>query len=134
MLESRINFVLSIITILMVIDHCIYIKIKTMIALQFPLCSSILTFAPQFRHLVKPLRNGQFWRPKKGKRCPKKRLSPNPYWYGLFAKKRIQIGQIWPLGPNLHFTGAYRGSPPCTLSQHPNSRETGYSIDRFPDL
>ena len=63
MLESRINFVLSIITILMVIDHCIYIK--TMIALQFPLCSSILTFAPQFRHLGKPLKKGQFCRQKR---------------------------------------------------------------------
>ena len=127
MLESRINFVLSIITILMVIDHCIYIK--TMIALQFPLCSSILTFAPQFRHLVKPLRNGQFWRPKKGIRCPKKRDFPRIHiGMDFFAtKKQLQIGQIWPLGPNLHFTGAYRGSPPCTLSQHPNSRETGYS-------
>ena len=74
MLKLRINFVLSIITILMVIDHCIYIK--TMIALQFPLCSSILTFAPQFRHLVKPLRNSQFWCPKKGIRCLKKKDFP----------------------------------------------------------
>ena len=39
MLESRINFVLSIITILMVIDHCIY-----MISLQL--------FAPQSWHLL----------------------------------------------------------------------------------
>ena len=60
-------------------------------------------------------------------RPAEKSHSPNPYWYGLFAKNRVQIGQIWPLWPNIHFTGPYRGSPPCTLSQHPNSRETGYS-------
>ena len=58
-----------------------------MIALQFPLFSSILTFAPQFRHLVKPLRNGQFWRPKKGKRCPKKETFPESILVWTFCKK-----------------------------------------------
>ena len=38
---------------------------------QIPLCTPILTFAPQFWHLVKPLKKGQFWRPKKGKKGPK---------------------------------------------------------------
>ena len=28
---------------------------------------------------------------------------------------------------HLYFTSGYRGFPPCTLSQHPDSRETGYS-------
>ena len=98
MLESRINFVLSIITILMVIDHCIYIK--TMIALQFPLCSSILTFAPQFRHLVKPLRNGQFWRPKKGIRCPKKRDFPRIHIGMDFLQKNgSKLVKFGPWGP-----------------------------------
>ena len=84
--------------------------------------------APQFWHLVKPLKNGQLWRPKKGIKGPtKKRHFPNPYWFGLFAKNRIQIAQIWPLWRHLHFTAAYMGSPPCTLSQHPNIKETGYS-------
>ena len=27
----------------------------------------------------------------------------------------------------LLFTSAYRGFPPCTLSQHPDNKETGYS-------
>ena len=27
----------------------------------------------------------------------------------------------------LYFTAGYRGSPPCTLSQYPDNRETGYS-------
>ena len=98
-----------------------------MISLQIPLCTSIPTFAPQFWHLVKPPKNGQLWRPKKGIKGPKKRHFPNPYWFGLFAKKRIQIAQIWPLWRHLHFTAAYMGSPPCTLSQHPNIKETGYS-------
>ena len=57
----------------------------------------------------------------------KKRLSPNPYWHGLFAKNGVQIGQFWAPRPPLYFTDAYRGSPPCTLSHHPDNRETGYS-------
>ena len=90
--------------------------------------------APPFWHFSSILTFGQTpqkWpilAPKKvNVRPAEKSHSPNPYWYGLFAKKRVQIGQIWPLWPNIHFTGPYRGSPPCTLSQHPNSRETGYS-------
>ena len=31
---------------------------------KFSLCSSFLTFAPQFWHLAKPVKNDQFWRPK----------------------------------------------------------------------
>ena len=83
--------------------------------------SSILTFGqtPQKWPILAPK--------KVNVRPAEKSHSPNPYWYGLFAKNRVQIGQIWPLWPNIHFTGPYRGSPPCTLSQHPNSRETGYS-------
>ena len=57
----------------------------------------------------------------------KKSLSPNPYWHVLFAKNGVQIGQIWPLWPHQYFTAGYRGSPPCTLSQYPDNRETGYS-------
>ena len=40
---------------------------------QIPLCTPILTFAPPFWHLVRPLKKGQFWHPKKGKTGPKKR-------------------------------------------------------------
>ena len=57
----------------------------------------------------------------------KKRHSPNPYWHGLLAKNQVQIGQFWPPWPPVYFTDAYRGSPPCTLSHHPDNRETGYS-------
>ena len=45
----------------------------------------------------------------------------------LFAKKMEKFRQIWPQQPLKHFTAAYRGSPPCTQSQHPINRETGNS-------
>ena len=38
-----------------------------------------------------------------------------------------KICQIWPRRPLKHFTAAYRGFPPCTQSQPPINRETGYS-------
>ena len=57
------------------------------ISLQTPLCTSILTFAPQFWHLVKILKNGHFWRPKKGIRCPKKKTSPESILVWTFCKK-----------------------------------------------
>ena len=57
----------------------------------------------------------------------KKSHFPNSYRHVLFAKKRVQIGQIWPVWLHIYFTSGYRGFPPCTLSQHPVSRETGYS-------
>ena len=44
-----------------------------------------------------------------------------------FCKKMEKFRQIWPQQPLKHFTAAYRGSPPCTQSQHPINRETGYS-------
>ena len=57
----------------------------------------------------------------------KKRLPQGRYWHVLFAKNGVQIDQIWPVWLHLYFTSGYRGFPPCTLSQHPDSRETGYS-------
>ena len=45
------------------------------------------------------------------------------YWYLGFCND----GQILPLWAHLYFTSSYRGSPPCTLSQHPDNRETWYS-------
>ena len=57
----------------------------------------------------------------------KKSHFPNSYRHVLFAKKRVQIGQIWPVWLHIYFTSGYRGFPPCTLSQHPDSRETGCS-------
>ena len=45
----------------------------------------------------------------------------------LFGKNWKKICQIWPRRPLKHFTAAYRGFPPCTQSQPPINRETGYS-------
>ena len=45
----------------------------------------------------------------------------------LFAKYLKKICQIWPRRLLKHFTAAYRGFPPCTQSQPPINRETGYS-------
>ena len=45
----------------------------------------------------------------------------------FLQKKMEKFRQIWPQQPLKHFTAAYRGSPPCTQSQHPINRETGYS-------
>ena len=87
------------ISILMVIDHCIY-NIKPMIALQFPLFSSILTFAPQFWHLVKALKNGHFLRPKKGIRCPQKKTFPESILVWTFCKKNgSKLVKFGPWGP-----------------------------------
>ena len=45
----------------------------------------------------------------------------------FLQKKMEKFRQIWPQQPLKHFTAAYRGLPPCTQSQHPINRETGYS-------
>ena len=108
--------------IYMVIDHCSYdfftISYRHRIS---DISTAILTFD----------QGRQKWpllTPKKSKyEGQKKGHSPNPCWHGLFAKKRVQIGLIWPPWPHLYFTSAYRGSPPCTLFQHPDNREIGYS-------
>ena len=108
--------------IYIVIDHCLcdFITISSLNR-NSDIWTAILTFD----------QGRQKWpllTPKKSKyEGQKKRHSPNPCWHGLFAKKRVQIGLIWPPWPHLYFTPAYRGSPPCTLSQHPDNRETGYS-------
>ena len=59
--------------------------------------------------------------------APGKNL-PVMKWIGhvLFAKKWF-FCQMWPRQPLKHFTAAYRGFPPCTQSQYPINRETGYS-------
>ena len=59
---------------------------------------------------------------------PEKKAFPRIHIDMCFLQKNgVQIGQIWPLWPHQYFTPGYRGSPPCTLSQHPDTRETGYS-------
>ena len=95
MLELRINFVLSIITILMVFHHCI--SMKPMIV------------APQSNPILAP---------KKGMRGPKKETFPNPYWYGLFAKKNMSIlVNFGHCGPIYVLQKQYRGLQPCLSSQ-----------------
>ena len=53
----------------------------------------------------------------------KKSIFPNPSEHGLFAKKRIKIGKIWPL--QLHFwsTDAYMGSPPYAIFPIPDTKK-----------
>ena len=105
MLELRINFVLSIITILMVIDHCI--SMKPMIALQFPLW------------LLNPQSNPIF-APKKGMRGPKRRLSQIHIGMDFLQKKTCPYWSI--LATVAQFT-FYRsniegGNPvPCLSTQ-----------------
>ena len=77
--------------------------------------------------VTKPLKMANFDAQKSEFEPRKKSLSPNPYENPLFAKNGVQIGQILPLWAHLYFTPGYRGLPPCTLSQHPDNRETGYS-------
>ena len=77
--------------------------------------------------VTKPLKMVNFDAQKSEFEPRKKSLSPNPYENPLFAKNGVQIGQILPLWAHLYFTPGYRGLPPCTLSQHPDNRETGYS-------
>ena len=74
-----------------------------------------------------PPKNGPFEGVKKFFGPPKK-IPPGKWmWHVLFAKKLKKIRQIWPRRSLKHFTAAYRGFPPCTQSQPPINRETGYS-------
>ena len=118
--EQQLNFSNTI--SLMVINHCLlaFITISFLLLIS-DICSSILTFG-QTRQKWPILTTKKVnLRPKK------KSLFLKPYWHVLFAKNGVQIGQIWPVWLHLYFTSGYRGFPPCTLSQHPDSRETGYS-------
>ena len=107
---------------LMVSDHCLldFITISYLLLIS-DICSSILTFGPACQKW--PILTTK----KVNMRAEKKRLPQGRYWHVLFAKNGVQIDQIWPVWLHLYFTSGYRGFPPCTLSQHPDSRETGYS-------
>ena len=69
--------------------------------------------------------------------CPKKTINymihlnhylKTKHWTTtLFPFKYTSVKQDWLVWAHLYFTPGYRGSPPCTLSQHPDNRETGYS-------
>ena len=117
---------LNTIIFLMVINHYTYIKL--MISLQSPHRPSILEICPSFlEKWGRPPKMANFDDLEIEYDGKKKSIFPNSYWHVLFAKNGVQNGQIWPVWPHLYFTDAYRGFPPCTLSQHPDSRETGYS-------
>ena len=74
---------------------------------QIPLCTSILTFAPQFWHLVKPLKKGQFWRPKEGKKAPKK-ASPESILAWTFCKKTDpNCSNLAPVAPFTFYSSLY---------------------------
>ena len=107
---------------LMVSDHCLldFITISYLLLIS-DICSSILTFGPACQKW--PILTTK----KVNMRAEKKRLPQGRYWHVLFAKNGVQIDQIWPVWLHLYFTSGYRGFPPCTLSQHPDNRETGYS-------
>ena len=81
-----------------------------------------------FWKVPRPPKNSQFWGGKivlgiwRKKNSSQQMGVPCP-----FCKKMEKFRQIWPQQPLKHFTAAYRGSPPCTQSQHPINRETGYS-------
>ena len=107
---------------LMVSDHCLldFITISYLLLIS-DICSSILTFGPACQKW--PILTTK----KVNMRAEKKRLPQGRYWHVLFAKNGVQIDQIWPVWLHLYFTSGYRGFPPCTLSQHPDSKETGYS-------
>ena len=71
-----------------------------MISLQFPLFSSILTFAPQFRKSDEALKNGQFWRPKKGEKGPPKKDFPRIHIGMDFLQKNgSKLVKFGPWGP-----------------------------------
>ena len=75
---------------------------------QIPLCTTILTFAPQFWHLVKPLKKGQFWRPKMGKKGPKKKTSPESILAWTFCKKPDpNCSNLAPVAPFTFYSSLY---------------------------
>ena len=108
--------------IYIVIDHCLcdFITISSLNR-NSDIWTAILTFD----------QGRQKWpllTPKKANMRAKKKDIPRIHaGMDFLQKKRVQIGLIWPPWPHLYFTPAYRESPPCTLSQHPDHRETGYS-------
>ena len=114
---------LSITIVMVIIDHCIYVKI--MIALQFlSQDSSSEETPPQVRKIVTASEKKVFLTPKKVKIWPqKKSLFPNPLGHVHFAKNQVKFGIFWPLEPHLQSTAAYRGSPPCAIFHNPDNKE-----------
>ena len=83
---------------------------------------------PQFLERVGAPKKWPIWGGKKILwTLPKKVHVGNGYEMCFLKKNWKKICQIWPRRPLKHFTAAYRGFPPCTQSQPPINRETGYS-------
>ena len=114
------------ITMLMITDHGICIK--PMISLQYLYCPQSWKSCPQFRKSEEARQKWSILTPKKVNMRAKKKDFPRIHIDMAFLQKNgVQIGQFWAPRPPLYFTDAYRGSPPCTLSHHPDNRETGCS-------
>ena len=112
--------------------HCIITWWSlTLISYECITISSLLLhsdISPPFWHLVKPLKNGQFWRPKKWMWGLQKKVIPRIHIGMAFLQKNgSKLVKFGPCGPIYILPEHIGGSPPCTLSQHPSSRETGYS-------
>ena len=56
-------------------------------------------------------------------RAPKKRLSPNPYGHGHFAKNGSKLVIFGLCGPIYNLHPPYRGLPPCARFHNPDNRE-----------
>ena len=75
---------------------------------QIPLCTPILTFAPPFWHLVRPLKKCQFWQPKKGKTGPKKKTFSESILVWTFCKKPDpNCSKFAPVAPFTFYSSLY---------------------------
>ena len=125
MMEQISLSLLSIFIMMMVIDHCIYMK--PMIPLQYPLSPPIIHKSGKRSTILEKrytLRKKVSLTPKKVKMwAQKKSLVSKQPRYVHFAKKQVQFGQFWPREPHFWSTDGYRGSPPCAIFHNPDNRE-----------
>ena len=125
MMEQISLSLLSIFIMMMVIDHCIYMK--PMIPLQYPLSPPIIHKSGKWSTILEKrytLRKKVSLTPKKVKMwAQKKSLVSKQPRYVHFAKNQVQFGQFWPQEPHFWSTDGYRGSPPCAIFHNPDNRE-----------
>ena len=125
MMEQISLSLLSIFIMMMVIDHCIYMK--PMIPLQYPLSPPIIHKSGKWSTILEKrytLRKKVSLTPKKVKmRAQKKSLVSKQPRYVHFAKNQVQFGQFGPREPHFWSTDGYRGSPPCAIFHNPDNRE-----------
>ena len=125
MMEQISLSLLSIFIMMMVIDHCIYMK--PIIPLQYPLSPPIIHKSGKWSTILEKrytLRKKVSLTPKKVKmRAQKKSLVSKQPRYVHFAKNQVQFCQFWPREPHFWSTDGYRGSPPCAIFHNPDNRE-----------